>query len=76
GDLFFTLVNWARFKGISAEEALRKANRRFIQRFRQVEMELRRRGKTPELSTLEEMDHIWNETKKQKSKTRGGGRKA
>jgi tetrapyrrole methylase family protein/MazG family protein len=64
GDLFFTLVNWARFKGISAEEALRKANRRFIQRFRQVELELRRRGKAPEISTLEEMDHIWNETKK------------
>jgi MazG family protein len=64
GDLFFTLVNWARFKGISAEEALRKANRRFIQRFHQVELELRRRGKAPEISTLEEMDHIWNETKK------------
>lgn len=64
GDLFFTLVNWARFKGISAEEALRKANRRFVHRFRQVELELRRRGKTPEISTLEEMDHIWNETKK------------
>lgn len=76
GDLFFTLVNWGRFKGISAEEALRKANRRFIQRFRQVEMELRRRGKTPEVSTLEEMDHIWNETKKQKSKARGVDRKA
>jgi tetrapyrrole methylase family protein/MazG family protein len=64
GDLLFTLVNWARFKGISAEAALRKANRRFMQRFRQVEIELRRRGKTPEISTLEEMDHIWNETKK------------
>ena len=76
GDLFFTLVNWARFKGISAEEALRKANRRFIQRFHQVEMELRRRGKTPEVSTLEEMDQIWNEAKKQQRKTRGVGRKA
>lgn len=64
GDFFFALVNWARFKRISAEEALRKANRRFIQRFRQVEMELRRRGKTPEISTLEEMDNIWNEIKK------------
>jgi len=64
GDLFFSLVNWARFKGISAEEALRKANRRFIQRFHKVEMELRRRGKTPEGSTLKEMDHIWNEAKK------------
>jgi tetrapyrrole methylase family protein/MazG family protein len=74
GDLFFALVNWARFKGISAEEALRKANRRFMERFRQVESELRRRGKTPEISTLEEMDHIWNETKK-KSKSRHGGTK-
>ncbi len=64
GDLFFTLVNWARFKGISAEEALRKANRRFIQRFRQVESELRRRGKAPEISTLEEMDRLWNQIKK------------
>ncbi len=74
GDLFFALVNWARFKGISAEEALRKANRRFMERFRQVETELRRRGRTPEISTLAEMDHIWNETKK-KSKSRRGGTK-
>lgn len=64
GDLFFALVNWARFRGISPEEALRKANRRFMQRFREVERELSRRGKTPKTSTLEEMDHIWNKTKK------------
>lgn len=64
GDLFFALVNWARFRGIPPEEALRKANRRFMQRFREVERELRRRGKTPKTSTLEEMDHIWNKTKK------------
>lgn len=64
GDLLFTLVNWARFKGLSAEEALRKANRRFARRFSGVEMELRRRGKTPEKSTLKEMDSIWNEVKR------------
>jgi len=67
GDLLFTLVNWARFQEISAEDALRKANRRFIQRFQQVESELRRRGRTPEESTLKEMDRIWNETKKRKA---------
>ena len=67
GDLFFALVNWARFRRISPEEALRKANRRFMFRFREVEKELRRRGKTPQTSTLEEMDHIWNENK-QKSR--------
>ena len=66
GDLLFTLVNWARFKGLSAEEALRKANRRFAQRFCRVELELRRRGKTLEGSTLKEMDSIWNKVKKRK----------
>ena len=68
GDLLFTLVNWARFKGISAEEALRKANRRFAKRFRQVELSLRRKGKTPGDSTLEEMDHLWKESKKNERK--------
>lgn len=70
GDLFFTLVNWARFQGISAEEALRKANRRFTQRFRQVELDLKRKGRIPEESTLKEMDELWNKAKK------GGRRKA
>ena len=64
GDLLFTLVNWGRFKGLSAEEALRKANRRFAQRFRWVERGLRRKGKKPEDSTLEEMDRLWEEAKK------------
>ena len=70
GDVFFSLVNWARFQGISAEEALRKANRRFALRFHQVEKELKRRGRRPEESTLEEMDQIWGEVKRE-----GGGEK-
>jgi tetrapyrrole methylase family protein/MazG family protein len=64
GDLLFTLVNWARFRGISAEEALRKANRRFARRFLRVEEALRRKGKRPQDSTLEEMDRLWNQAKK------------
>jgi uncharacterized protein YabN with tetrapyrrole methylase and pyrophosphatase domain len=68
GDLFFTLVNWARFKGISAEEALRKANRRFANRFRQVELGLQLRGRTPEEATPDEMDQLWNEAKKRRLK--------
>jgi tetrapyrrole methylase family protein / MazG family protein len=64
GDLLLTLVNWGRFKGISAEEALRKANRRFAQRFFQVEEGLRRKGKKPQDSTLQEMDELWNKAKK------------
>jgi tetrapyrrole methylase family protein/MazG family protein len=69
GDLLFTLVNLARFKGVSAEEALRKANRRFMKRFMQVEMALRRMGKAPNESTIEEMDRIWNEAKRDERKT-------
>ncbi len=68
GDLFFTLVNWARLQGISAEEALRKANRRFAERFRQVERGLRRQGLRPEEATLKEMDRLWNAAKKQESR--------
>jgi tetrapyrrole methylase family protein/MazG family protein len=64
GDLLFTLVNWARFKGISAEEALRKANRRFARRFFEVEKGLRKKGKRPQDSTMEEMDRLWKQAKK------------
>jgi tetrapyrrole methylase family protein / MazG family protein len=60
GDLLFALVNWARLKDITAEEALRKANRRFIKRFRRVETELQIKGKTLEGSNSEEMDRLWN----------------
>jgi tetrapyrrole methylase family protein/MazG family protein len=69
GDLFFTLVNWARVQGISAEEALRKANRHFAERFRQVERGLRRQGLRPEEATLKEMDQLWNAAKKKESRS-------
>lgn len=60
GDLLFSLVNLGRFMGISAEEALRRTIGKFEYRFRNIERELRSRGKTPEEATLEEMDEIWN----------------
>jgi tetrapyrrole methylase family protein/MazG family protein len=72
GDLFFTLVNWARFQGISAEEALRQANRRFALRFSQVERVLKRRGHKPEPSTMAEMNQIWEEIKKKRTGEKKG----
>jgi uncharacterized protein YabN with tetrapyrrole methylase and pyrophosphatase domain len=75
GDLFFTLVNWARFQGISAEEALRKANRRFALRFSRMERVLKRRGRKPEPSTMEEMNQIWDEIKKKRTRGEKGKRK-
>ncbi|MCK4578953.1 MAG: nucleoside triphosphate pyrophosphohydrolase [Candidatus Marinimicrobia bacterium] len=64
GDLLFSVVNLGRFLGVSSEEALRRTIAKFEYRFRKIEEELKRRGKTPQESTLEEMDAIWNETKK------------
>ena len=63
GDVIFSIVNLARFLNISAESALRKTNRKFVTRFKDVETELKKRGKEVEDSNLEEMDEIWNTVK-------------
>jgi MazG family protein len=74
GDLFLALVNWGRFQGISAEEAVRKANRRFMDRFHRVEVKLKKRGRTPETSNLAEMDRLWNEAKNDRRRKANGAR--
>jgi len=63
GDVFFALVNYARFLGVNPENALRKTNRKFIERFKFVEEKLKANGKLPNESSLEEMDKYWNESK-------------
>ncbi|MBL7052438.1 MAG: nucleoside triphosphate pyrophosphohydrolase [Candidatus Marinimicrobia bacterium] len=65
GDLLFSLVNLARWMKIDPEKALRRTIEKFIMRFRAIEEELKQRGKKPENSTLEEMDSIWEQVKKQ-----------
>jgi|TARA_B100001079_G_scaffold45674_2_gene37014 tetrapyrrole methylase family protein/MazG family protein len=64
GDVLFAIVNLARFLDIPAEDALRKTNQKFTDRFAQVEAELKKRDKTVEDSNLEEMDEIWNDIKR------------
>ena len=64
GDLLLACVNLARKIGVDAENALVDATRKFQQRFEIVEDRLADRGKTPQQSTLEEMDALWNEAKK------------
>ena len=59
GDLLFVLAVWAQSRDVSAEEALRKANRRFVKRFQGMERKLRRRGKGIEDSAAE-IRHLWN----------------
>jgi MazG family protein len=63
GDLLFAVVNVGRLTGTDAETALRRATLKFERRFRGVEAMLRARGKTPEQSTLAEMDALWDAVK-------------
>jgi XTP/dITP diphosphohydrolase len=64
GDLLFSLVNYARFKGINPEDALEKTNRKFIRRFQYLETESAKDGKQLDQMTLAEMDVYWNRAKK------------
>jgi len=64
GDLLFACVNLARHLNIDPEEALRYANKKFVRRFRLVIRELKKQGKDTEDVSLEEMDKIWDEIKK------------
>jgi MazG family protein len=64
GDLLLAVVNLSRKLGVDAENALVDATARFTRRFAIVEDRLADRGKTPQQSTLEEMDGLWDEAKK------------
>jgi len=68
GDLLFVLVNLARFVKVDPEQALRKTNAKFRERFGYIERKLGEQGKTPEAATLAEMDALWEESKCQESK--------
>jgi uncharacterized protein YabN with tetrapyrrole methylase and pyrophosphatase domain len=63
GDLFFVLVNIARYLSVDPESALRKTNRKFRRRFGWLEEELRRQGRTLEQATLDEMEALWQQAK-------------
>lgn len=65
GDLMFSLVNLCRHYNISAEDALRRTNNKFIARFHYIESRLREKGKSVYESDLEEMDQLWNDSKKE-----------
>jgi len=64
GDLFFVLVNLARWKKVDAESALRGTNMKFRKRFSYVEQGAKKQGRNLSDMTLEEMDVLWNEAKK------------
>ena len=63
GDVLFSLANLARFINTPPEDALRQANRRFTERFHQIESALRAEGVPFGQATLEQMDRHWNAAK-------------
>ena len=64
GDVFFAMVNYARFLTVNPENALRRTNTKFIRRFGYVEDKIKGLGKKLTDSNLQEMDKYWEESKK------------
>ena len=63
GDLLFSIVNFARIHGINAETALRKANRKFIRRFKFVEDKLRSDKKELKNLSIDDLLSLWENSK-------------
>ena len=63
GDVLFSVVNLARHLKLDSEDLLRKANAKFVNRFKAIEKELAKRGKTVDEAKLDEMDELWNKIK-------------
>jgi nucleoside triphosphate diphosphatase len=65
GDLFFVLVNIARYLSLDPESALKKTNRKFKRRFQWIEERLRARGRGPQQASMSELEELWQEAKHQ-----------
>jgi ATP diphosphatase len=65
GDLLFVVANLARHLKVQPEDALRAANEKFSRRFRFIEQSLRAEGKSPHGATLDEMESLWQQAKRE-----------
>jgi uncharacterized protein YabN with tetrapyrrole methylase and pyrophosphatase domain len=65
GDLFFVLVNIARYLSLDPESALRKTNRKFKRRFQWIEEQLRASGRSPREASADELESLWQQSKRQ-----------
>jgi len=64
GDLLFSLINYARFKGINPEDALERTNIKFMERFAYIEQCAKNQNRDITDLSIVEMDFFWNEYKK------------
>ena len=69
GDLFFSLINVARFLEVNPEEALTKTISKFVSRFQHLEGRVKEEGKSLTDTTLAEMDKLWDEAKRKENDT-------
>jgi MazG family protein len=65
GDMFFVLVNIARYLSLDPESALKKTNRKFKRRFQWMEQQLQASGRTPQQATMEELESLWQRAKRE-----------
>jgi MazG family protein len=65
GDLFFVLVNIARYLSLDSESALKKTNRKFRRRFQWMEAQLSASGRTPQQANTDELESLWQQAKQQ-----------
>jgi MazG family protein len=65
GDMMFALVNIARFLDVDPELALKKTNRKFRRRFSYIESELNKSGRKPQDASMEVLESLWQEGKRQ-----------
>ena len=65
GDVFFVLVNLARFLSLDPESALKKTNRKFRRRFQWMERQLENAGRSPRQASIEELESLWQQAKRQ-----------
>jgi nucleoside triphosphate diphosphatase len=68
GDLFFVLVNIARYLALDPESALKKTNRKFKRRFQWIEEQLRATGRGPEQASMDELEELWQQAKQRESR--------
>ena len=74
GDLFFVLVNIARYLSLDPESALRKTNRKFKRRFQWMEDQLRASGRGPQQASMAELESLWQQAKLSFAGKRAGRR--
>lgn len=65
GDLFFVMVNIARYLAVDPESALRKTNRKFRRRFQWIEERLLQSGNNLERASMDELESLWRRAKRE-----------